>query len=185
MVYFDTPPRAEALDEALRFAQTAVALDAQDAFCHMALGRVHIAQREYEPGLTACQAALGLNPTMGIAHCGLGDAFAYAGRVADAIPCFEKAIHLSPNDPWRWAFYSYGALALILMERYEQGGRLGLPGHPGAAVSVLGARPPDRSVELPRPNQRSPEESRGVEEAQSELLRPVREGALFSLESVE
>jgi adenylate cyclase len=57
---------------------------------------------------------------MGIAYCGVGDALAYAGRLTDAIPCFEKAIQLSPNDPWRWAFYSYGALALILVGRPEQ-----------------------------------------------------------------
>jgi TolB-like protein/Tfp pilus assembly protein PilF len=120
MVYFDARPAPEALDEALRLAQNAVALDAEDAFCQMALGRVHIARRDYELGLAACEAALALNPNMGIAYCGMGDAFTYAGRLADAIPCFEEAIRLSPNDPWRWAFYSYGALALILVGRLEQ-----------------------------------------------------------------
>src|SRR5262249_10202551 len=120
MVYFDARPTADALDEAMRLAQTAVALDAEDAFCHMALGRVHIARREYDLGLTACEGAVALNPAMGQAYCGMGDALAYAGRLADALPCFEKAIQLSPNDPWRWAFYSYGALALILVGRPEQ-----------------------------------------------------------------
>lgn len=120
MVYFEAPPAPEALDEALRLAQSAVALDAEDSFCDMALGRVHIARREYELGLTACEAAVALNPTMGIAYCAMGDALAYAGRLADAIPFFEKAIRLSPNDPWRWAFYAYGALALILVGRLEQ-----------------------------------------------------------------
>ncbi len=120
MVYFDARPAPDALDEALRLAQAAVSLDPEDAFCHMALGRVHIARREYELGLTSCEAALAFNPAMGIAHCGVGDALAYTGRLADAVPCFEKAIHLSPNDPWRWAFYSYGAFALILVGQLEQ-----------------------------------------------------------------
>ncbi len=120
MVYFDAPAAPKALDEALRLAQNAVALDAEDAFCHMAVGRARIARREYELGLAGCKAAVALNPTMGVAYCGMGDALTYSGRLADAIPYFEKAIRLSPNDPWRWAFYSYGALALILAGRLEQ-----------------------------------------------------------------
>jgi len=120
MVYFDGRPAPAALDEALRSAKTAVALDAEDAFCLMALGRVHIARREYALGQAACQAAVALNPSMGVAYCGMGDALAYSGRLADAIPCFEEAIRLSPNDPWRWAFYSYGALAFVLVGRYVQ-----------------------------------------------------------------
>ncbi len=120
MVYFDARPTADALDKALGHAKSAVGLDAGDSFCSMALGRVHIARREFELGRAACKAAVAINPGMGIAYCGMGDALAYSGRVADAVPCFEEAIRLSPNDPWRWAFYSYGALALILAGRFEE-----------------------------------------------------------------
>ncbi len=120
MVYFDAPPTQEALDEALRLARSAAALDAEDAFCLMALGRVYIARREYEMGQAACKAAVALNSNMGIAFCGMGDALAYSGRLVEAIPCFEEALRLSPNDPWRWAFFSYGALAFILDGRPEQ-----------------------------------------------------------------
>ncbi len=120
MVYFDAPPAPEALDEALRLARDAVDFDGEDAFCLMALGRVHIARREYEMGRAACKAAVALNPNMGIAYCGMGDALAYSGHLGESIACFEEAIRLSPNDPWRWAFYSYGALAFILEGRFEQ-----------------------------------------------------------------
>ena len=120
MVYFDARPSPEALNEALHLAQSAVAFDGEDAFCLMALGRVHIARREFEMGQAACKAAVALNPSMGIAYCGMGDALAYAGHLSEAIPYFEEAIRLSPNDPWRWAFYSYGALAFILAGQFEQ-----------------------------------------------------------------
>jgi tetratricopeptide (TPR) repeat protein len=33
---------------------------------------------------------------------------------------FEKAIALSTNDPQRWAFFTYGALALILKRDFER-----------------------------------------------------------------
>jgi adenylate cyclase len=119
MVYFDAEASADLLDRALAIAKRGVSLDDHDAFCYSALGRVHIARREYELGLAACQNALRLNPHMGVAYCSMGDAYAYAGRPDDALPCFEEALRLSPNDPWRWAFYSYGALAYLLLENYD------------------------------------------------------------------
>ena len=33
---------------------------------------------------------------------------------------FERSIALSPNDPQLWAFYTYGALALIFKGDYER-----------------------------------------------------------------
>ena len=119
MVYYDAPATPDVLDEILSLTKKAVSLDPSDAFCHLALGRAHIARREYELGLAACEAGLRLNPSMGIAYCGMGDALAYAGRAQDAIECFETAIRLSPNDPWRWAFYAYGALTLIFLRRFD------------------------------------------------------------------
>jgi adenylate cyclase len=120
MVYYEAPAAPEVLDEALKLAKTAVALDPHDAFCQLAVGRVYIARREYELGLAACQAALRLNPNMGIGHCAMGDALAYAGRPQEAVGCFEEAVRLSPNDPWRWAFYAYGSLGLIFLGQFER-----------------------------------------------------------------
>jgi TolB-like protein len=115
MVYFDATPSPAALDEALRIARAAVALDDRDAFAHLAVARVHLARREYAEALARCETALALNPTLAQAHSALGDALSFAGRVRDAIPQFEESIRLSPQDPWRWAFLSYAALAHIFL----------------------------------------------------------------------
>ncbi|HLG56813.1 MAG TPA: tetratricopeptide repeat protein [Vicinamibacterales bacterium] len=64
------------------------------------------------------ESAAELNPTLAIAYCGLGDSLAYEGRTEEAIPYFEKAISLSPYDPHRWAFYSYGALAHLVAGQF-------------------------------------------------------------------
>jgi hypothetical protein len=119
MVYFDAEPSQTVLDKALHVAQRAVALDDQEAFCHMAVARVHLARREYALGLAGFEAALKLNPHNGAAFCGFGDALAYAGRLEDSVSAFGEAIRLSPNDPWRFAFYSYGAMAQLLLGRFE------------------------------------------------------------------
>ena len=63
--------------------------------------------------------AVKLNPTFAAAYCGLGDSLAYEGRYDDAIDKLEKAISLSPNDPQRWAFLTYGALALIFKQDFD------------------------------------------------------------------
>jgi tetratricopeptide (TPR) repeat protein len=53
-------------------------------------------------------------------YCGLGDTLAYEGRFGEAMPYFEKAINLSPYDPQRWAFYSYGALAQLFAREFAK-----------------------------------------------------------------
>ncbi len=118
MVYFDAEPSQAALDEALRLARRAVSLDDKEAFCHLALARVHLARKEYALAMAACEVALGLNPYNGVVYCAFADSLAYSGRFEDSIAAFEEAIRLGTNEPWRWAFYSYGSLAHVLLGRF-------------------------------------------------------------------
>lgn len=119
MVYWDTEPEQEILDEALAAAKRALGLDGQNAVFHAVKARVQLARCEYTSALTECEMATALNPTFAAAHCALGDSLAYEGRYDEAIDRFEKAIALSPNDPQRWAFLTYGALALIFKQDFE------------------------------------------------------------------
>jgi adenylate cyclase len=120
MVYFDSLPTSESLDEALAIARRAASLDERDAFAHLAVARVHLARREYDDALAECRASIELNPTLAQAYCAMGDALSYAGKIEQAIAYFDKAVKLSPQDPWRWAFYSYQALAYIFLGQYER-----------------------------------------------------------------
>ncbi len=61
-----------------------------------------------------------LDQALAAAHCGLADSLAYQGQYDNAIGRFKKAIDLSPNDPQRWAFLTYGALALIFKGNYTE-----------------------------------------------------------------
>jgi tetratricopeptide (TPR) repeat protein len=111
MVYFDAPPDDARMDEALASAERGVELDDQDAHGFFTLGRVHLARREYDRAIDALLHALELNPSLAVTYCGLGDSYAYEGRLDEALAQFEVAIRLSPHDPFRWAFYSYRSLA--------------------------------------------------------------------------
>jgi len=120
MVYFDTPVSPALLDEALAACEKALTLDPQNATFHALRARTLLALREYDRAIVENEKAIELNPTFAPAYCGLGDSLAYEGRYDEAIACFERSIALSPNDPQLWAFYSYGALALLFKKDFEQ-----------------------------------------------------------------
>ena len=118
-IYFEADERSGLLDEALAYAQTAARLDDQDGVAMFALGRVYLARGEYEQSIVELKQAIKLNSSLAQAYCGLGDSLAYLGQAEDAIPQFEEAVRLSPQDPHRWAFSMYGALAFIFNGDYE------------------------------------------------------------------
>lgn len=119
MVYWQTPASQQLLDEALAACNTALAIDSQNASFYSLRGRVLLARREYDRAITDNETAIALNPTFAAAHCGMGDSLAYEARYDESLHCFEKAIALSPNDPQRWAFLSYGAMALLFKGDFE------------------------------------------------------------------
>jgi TolB-like protein/Tfp pilus assembly protein PilF len=119
MVYWDTEPTAELLDAALDATQRALQIDDQNAVFYALKGRVQLARCEYQSALMANKIAIDLNPTLAAAFCGLADSLAYEGRCDEAIRQFEHALELSPNDPQRWAFLTYGALAHIFSRDFE------------------------------------------------------------------
>jgi TolB-like protein len=120
MVYWDTPPTGDLLDEALAACNRAVALDRRNATFHALKARVQLARCEYQDALVENGIAIDLNPTFAAAHCGLGDSLAYEGRYEESVSCFEKAVELSPNDPQLWAFYTYGALVFLFKREFAR-----------------------------------------------------------------
>ena len=120
MVYWDTPIEQKLLDAALDSCERALQLDPQNATFYALRARTLLARREYDRAIVENEKAIELNPTFAAAYCGLGDSLAYEGRYDEAISCFERSVALSPNDPQLWAFYSYGALALIFNQDYAR-----------------------------------------------------------------
>lgn len=119
-IYFDAGDVPALLDEALRLAKISTRLDPDDAVGRFALGRVYLARGEYDRSLGELRVAIDLNPGMAQAYCGLGDSLAYAGEVDRAMDCFNEAVRISPSDPYRWAFLSYGATALLFRGDFEE-----------------------------------------------------------------
>jgi len=109
-----------ALDEAVRAAEKAVALDARDSGARAALGRVYIFRQTCERAIAELETALTLNPNFDRGHYVFGMALLYSGRPADSIPHFEQAIRLNPHG-WRpWTYRQMLARAYLSMGQYVE-----------------------------------------------------------------
>ena len=111
--------RAEILDRALEHAERAAALDDRSSIAHLALGRVHTMRGDHDEGISECELAETLNPSSSLARAGLAAALFASGRAAEALPCIDASIRLSPKGPGMplkligkaWILYFLGNLA--------------------------------------------------------------------------
>ena len=115
--YADSP--LETLEQALRLANKAVALDDKEAMAHFAVGRVQTMRGEYDAAIPELRTAIDLNPSLALAHFGLAFPLLLTGQLDEAISEFDTAIRLSPRDPVAHEFYSVRALTLLLLEDYQ------------------------------------------------------------------
>jgi tetratricopeptide (TPR) repeat protein len=118
LVYGFAQSAQENRDNAIGPAQRAVALDSEDAGAHCSLGRVRYLRREYAAAVSELQIALELNPSLALAHYGLGAAFVFSGRPEEAFSHLEAAIRLSPHDPNMGSFLVRIADAKYLVGDY-------------------------------------------------------------------
>ena len=119
VVYGFAKSNEENREKAIGPARRAVTLDAEDAGAHCTLGRIRYLRREYPPAISELNTALELNPSLALAHYGLGAALVFSGRAADAVPHLESAIRLSPHDPAMGSFLVRIADARYFMADYE------------------------------------------------------------------
>jgi len=108
--------REKALAPALR----AVVLDAEDAGAHCTLGRAYYMRREYDAAFRELKTALELNPSLALAHYGLGATLVFSGSAEEGIPHLTAAIRLSPHDPNMGSFLVRLADAAYFLKRYEE-----------------------------------------------------------------
>ena len=123
----DLPHRVDHNRErAIEFAQKAVALDRDDAGAHCTLGRTRYLRREYAAAVSELELALDLNPSLALAHYGLGAAFVFSGKPHEAFPHLESAIRLSPQDPNMGSYLARMAEAKYLVGEDEAAVRFAL-----------------------------------------------------------
>ncbi len=87
------------LQDASTEARTALGLDEQDPWAHLAHGMVLFRRRRHAEAERALRRALDCNPNFALAHASLGWLLAVRGAHEEAIESAEHALRLSPRDP--------------------------------------------------------------------------------------
>ncbi|MDH3770716.1 MAG: tetratricopeptide repeat protein, partial [Nitrospirota bacterium] len=95
-------------------------LDERDPYAHWVLARAHCWRHEHDQAIAELGTALTLNPSFASAHFLLGWVLTYAGRPEEALPHLDKALRLSPHDPFIMGIMGIRSVALMFMGRLEE-----------------------------------------------------------------
>jgi TolB-like protein/cytochrome c-type biogenesis protein CcmH/NrfG len=117
-----TAPLAE------RAARAAIRSDSEAPWAHLALGSVYLYGRRFDDSLAEFELTLRLNPNFAQAHGYFGLTLAYCGRWEEAMDAAQRALRLSPRDPFSAVFCGIAAYARFLGRHYEEAMRLAREG---------------------------------------------------------
>jgi tetratricopeptide (TPR) repeat protein len=98
----DTPE--ESIAALVQAAERAVALDDRDGAAHHALGHAYAMSEQPDKMIASFELGAELNPSDAMATKCLGAHLAIVGRSEEAIHHLNRAIAISPRDPWMFGF---------------------------------------------------------------------------------
>ena len=101
-------------------ASAALKVNRDFFLAYFAKGDALLAQGRYREAIDAFQHGLSLNPSQVAAYGGLATAHNYLGEPELTLAEVEKAMRLSPHDPWAANFYFNNAVAYTILEDYQQ-----------------------------------------------------------------
>jgi TolB-like protein len=113
-------PRDLATDAA-QAARRAITIDPDDEAARTYLAVVHWMSGEHDAAIDECEAVIRFNPNFASAVGVLGITCAFSGANAyeRAVECLDRAIRLSPNDPWLQFFFAQRGMAELLVSHNE------------------------------------------------------------------
>jgi tetratricopeptide (TPR) repeat protein len=95
---------------------------------------------DHDAGFAALEAALAFSPSSAITYNVGGVMFGWAGEAERAIEWGERAMRLSPFDPWAWSAFHAFALGHFHRGRYEEAARAARKAvqlNPGHSISHM------------------------------------------------
>jgi tetratricopeptide (TPR) repeat protein len=107
-----------------RAALAATLADSEDPWAHNALGCVYLFTRRFDDSLAEFELALQLNPSFSLAQGYYGLALSYCGHWEEADLAAQRALRLSPRDPFSAIYCGIAAYAQFVGRNYEEAMRL-------------------------------------------------------------
>ena len=105
--------RTQMIPDAAEYATKAIRIDPDDEMSHTTLGAVYWMSGKHDDAINECETVLRLNPNFSYAYGILGIVHAYSGSkyYQQAVECLDRAISLSPNDPWLQFYFAHRGTA--------------------------------------------------------------------------
>src|SRR5580692_10865446 len=116
--------RQTAVSIAERAALASIQADSEDPWAHLALGSALLFKRRFEDSLGAFESALSHNPNFSLAQGYYGLTLAYCGRWQEACVAAQRALRLSPRDPFAAIFCGIAAYSHFVGCNYDEATRL-------------------------------------------------------------
>jgi TolB-like protein/Tfp pilus assembly protein PilF len=111
---------AAVIPVAERAALSAILADGEDPWAHHALGLVYLFNRRFDDSLTEFELALELNPSFSLAQGYYGLALSYCGHWEEADLAAQRALRLSPRDPFAAIYNGIAAYAQFIGQNYDE-----------------------------------------------------------------
>jgi TolB-like protein len=111
-----------------RAALAAIRADGEDPWAHQALGCAYLFRRRFEDSLAELELALRLNPNFSFALGYHGLVLTYCGRWQEGAEAANRALRLSPRDPYSAVYYGIAAYAQFVGRNYDEAMRLAREG---------------------------------------------------------
>jgi adenylate cyclase len=115
-----SPDREGDIRHADELVSTALVLDPNAYVAHFAKAEVLLAQKRFEEAIVEAERSLALNPSFVNAYSALCTASSFLGRPEKAVEYAEKAMRLSPRDPWLYVFHFQKGFALSLLHQDDE-----------------------------------------------------------------
>ena len=116
----DSGKSAESIDQGLKLAAKAVALDNNDAMGHIALGRLNVYRGDPITAIAELETAIELNPNSAAAYGALSWAESFAGDVETGMGHGRQALRLSPRDPQKWVAMNAITYCFIRLQKWDE-----------------------------------------------------------------
>jgi TolB-like protein/Flp pilus assembly protein TadD len=100
---------------------SALTLDDNDPWSHFSLGQLETLRSQQEEAIGAYRRAIELNPNFALAHGCMGGSLAFAGKSGAALQAIDRALRMSPHDPFGPVFSHFAATAHFAIEDYAKG----------------------------------------------------------------
>jgi adenylate cyclase len=109
-----------AIEEATRLSRLALNVDGNDPEALAIAGRVTAFSGDIDAAIDLVDRAVALNPNSANAWLRRGLTYRHVGRPDEALRSFERAIRLSPVDPWIFLMFTGMGIAFIDLRRFDE-----------------------------------------------------------------